>query len=237
MDTSILEDLGLSKGEVKVYLVLLSIGVNKVGKVIENTGMASSAVHNAVNSLIDKGLISYIKKGKIKFYKAVSPKQLVNFVEDKKRRIQKLLPELELKQKLAGQKNDGEVFEGTRGIISMLNLLIDGARRGQDYLFFAINVVEKNSDIQRFFLNYDVKRKEKGLRIRGIAPESLVQLFKTRRILKMKYSKTPIPGNISICGDKMAMFSWGDKPVGYLIKSKQLSTMYKNYFESVWGDK
>ncbi|MBW3003756.1 helix-turn-helix domain-containing protein, partial [Candidatus Woesearchaeota archaeon] len=45
MDTTILEDLGLSSGEIKVYLALLELGSTKVGRVIEKTGMASSAVH------------------------------------------------------------------------------------------------------------------------------------------------------------------------------------------------
>jgi len=101
MDISILEDLGLSKGEIKVYLSLLEQGSTKVGSLIEKTRMASSAVHNSLNTLVDKGLVSYIKRGKIRFYKAVPPKQLISFVEDKKRKLQTILPELEKKQMLS----------------------------------------------------------------------------------------------------------------------------------------
>ena len=54
MDTSLLEDIGLSKGEIKVYLTLLNLGNTKVGYIIEKSGMASSAVHNAINTLIEK---------------------------------------------------------------------------------------------------------------------------------------------------------------------------------------
>ena len=87
MDISILEELGLSKGEAKLYLTLLQIGESKVGGIIGKSNMASSAVHNSVNSLINKGIVSYIKKGKIKFYQAVPPKQLIEFIEGKKKRF------------------------------------------------------------------------------------------------------------------------------------------------------
>ena len=235
MDTSILEDLGLSKGEIKTYLTLLELGSTKVGAVIEKSGMASSAVHNSINTLIEKGLVSYIKKGKIKYYQAVPAKQLIDFIEEKKKRIQKILPELELKQKLAKEKQEAEIFEGTKGITTMLNLLIEDAKKGDEYLFFATNVKEQNKEIQRFFLKYDVKRKDKGLIVKGLAPKEIKKLFVNRKILNMKYLDYPIPSNISICKDKIAFFSWGEKPVGYLIESKQISDMYREYFNRTWN--
>jgi len=234
MDTSILENLGLSKGEINVYLTLLELGANKVGRIIEKSGMASSAVHNSVNSLIDKGLISYIKKGKIKFYQAVPPKQLIDFIETKKKKLEQILPELELKQKLAEQKQEAEIFEGTKGIIAMLTLLIDNTKKNDEYIFFSINVKEHNEDIQKFLLNYDLKRNEKRLKVRGLAPKKMMKLFKNRKILGMKYPDYPIPSNISVCNGRVAFFSWGDKPVGYLIKSQQIAEMYQDLFDSIW---
>ena len=65
MDTTTFENLGLSQGEIKIYLTLLELGSTKVGLIIEKSNMASSAVHNSLNALLDKGFISYIKKGKI----------------------------------------------------------------------------------------------------------------------------------------------------------------------------
>ncbi len=237
MDTAILEEIGLSKGEVSVYFSLLRLGETKVGNIIEKSGMASSAVHNSVNTLIEKGLVSYIKKGKIKFYQAIPPKQILGFIEDKKKKFLKILPELELQQKKAEEKQDAEIFESTKGIISMLNILIEDTRRGDEYLFFAINVKEINEEIQEFFEMYDAKRKARGLIVNGLSSKDLKKLFIKRKILKMKYVDFPIPSNISICKDRIAFFSWGEKPVGYLIKSKQIAEMYKKYFKDVWNQK
>ncbi len=234
MDSSILEDLGLSKGEIKVYLALLELGPNKVGKIIEKSGMASSAVHNSVNALAGKGLVTFIKKGKIKSYQAVPPKQLVEFIEEKRKKLLEILPELELKQKLAKEKQEAEIFEGTKGITSMLNILIEDAKKDDEYLFFAINIEDQNKEIQNFFLKYDLKRKEKGLITKGLAPENLKNLFENRKMLKMKYADFPMPSNVSICKNKVALFSWEEKPVGYLIKSRQISAMFRSLFNCIW---
>ena len=51
----------------------------------------------------------------------------------------------------------------------------------------------------------------------------------------MKYPNFPIPSNISLCKNKVAIFSWGEKPVGYLIKSKQIAKIYKEFFHQIWS--
>lgn len=235
MDTSVLEEFGLSKGEIKIYLALLESGETKVGFIIEKSGMASSAVHNSLNTLLEKGLVSYIKKGKIKHYKAVSPGQLLNFIENKKKRILEILPELELKQKKSEEKQEAEIFEGTKGIIAMLNLIIKDVKKGDDYLFFAVNVNEHNKEIQDFFSVYDIKRKEKGLIINGLAKQEFKAFFIKRKFLKMRYTNLPIPSNISLCNNRVALFSWEDRPIGYLIESKQIADIFRNFFYEVWN--
>lgn len=234
MDTSVLENLGLSKGEIKVYITLLRLGSTKVGSIIEKSNMASSAVHNSINSLIEDGLVSYIKSGKIKYYQAVPPKQLVDFIDDKKKRILQILPELESEQRLSKEKQEADIFEDIKGVTSMLNILIEDAKKGDEYLFFSANVKGLNEEIQQFFMKYDAKRKDKGLVVKGLAPKKLKFLFENRKILKMKYTSFPIPSNTSIFKNKIALISWEEKPVGYLIKSKQIFENFREYFNQVW---
>ncbi|MBI2564384.1 hypothetical protein HYV79_00135 [Candidatus Woesearchaeota archaeon] len=236
MDTLILEDLGLSKGEIKTYLTLLELGTTKVGAIIEKSGMASSAVHNSINTLIEKGLVSYIKKGKIKQYQAVPPKQLLDFIEEKKKRLSNILPELEIKRK-GVERQEAEIFEGIKGIMVMLTLLIEDAKKGDEYYFFATYLKDKNKEIQDFFRKFDIKRAEKGLYVRGIAQKDIKELFIGRKILHMKYADFPIPSDISICQSKVALIAWSEKPIGYLIRSKQISQMYQEYFNKIWKHK
>lgn len=231
-----MEDMGLTKGEIKIYLTLLELGSTKVGNVIEKSNMASSAVHNSINSLIEKGLVSFVKKGKIKFYRAASSKQLVNLLDDRKRRILEILPELEAKEEKSKDKQEAEVFEGIKGVTTMLNTVIENAKKGEDYLFFASGEIpERNEEIQEFFYKYDSKRESKGLIAKGLAPLEMKPLFEKRTYLKMKYPKFPIPSSIVIHKNRVVFFSWEKKPVGYLIHSQQIAKNFRDLFKRMWN--
>ena len=237
MDTSILEDIGLSKGEIKVYLNLLEIGRTKIGKVIKKSDMASSAVHNAINSLIDKGLASYIIRGKIKYYDSTNPKHLINFLDAKKRNLQNILPELLQKQKQEKDVNEAEIYTGLKGIMNMLLELIEDGKKSDEYLFFSADVEFMNKEIQDFFRKFDPIRKEKGLKTKGFAPLRLKKYYEGRTkkyFMQMKYTTEPLPPNMGIFKNKITLLTWGEKPVGYLIHSQQLANIYRNFFTLLW---
>jgi len=234
MDTTILEELGLSKGEIKVYLTLLQLGTTKVGSVIEKSNMASSAVHNSLNTLLEKGLVSFIKKGEIKHYQASPPEYIGKFTKQKLEKFNEFLPELKRTQRLSGDKQEAEVFEGMKGVAAMLNLLIEDAKRGDKHFFFSSFYNGKNKEIQDFFERYDFDRKEKGLRVQGLALKELKPFFEERKRINVRYPDVPIPTDINLCNNKVTIIAWGEKPIGYLIRSKEIYQKYLEYFEKIW---
>ena len=239
METLALENIGLTNAEIKIYLSLLELGQTKVGSIIEKSGLQSSVVHNTLNKLKEKGIISYIKKDKIKHYNATSPNNLIGFIEEKKKQIQKILPELLLKQKLAKGKNEAEVYQGTKGITNLLLEFIEDGKKGDEFLFFAADVEKTNEEIQDFYKKYDPKRKNKGLIVKGIVPSKIKHLFKERikqNFMEVKFTSTKIPPNMGIFRNKICMLNWGEKPIGYIIHSKQIAKQYKEFFNSIWDD-
>lgn len=234
MEEEIFQNLGFTYAEAKIYLILLGLGSVKVGRIIEKSGLQSSTVHNTLNSLTDKGYITHILIGKIKVYQAVNPKNILKEFKDKEAKFESILPSLEQKHRFGEEKPKAEIFEGTKGIINLLNELIENAKPKDNYYFFAMDESGLNEEIQKFFEIYDAKRKDKCLIVRGIARNELKHLFEKRKILKMKYVKHEIPSNISICNNKMAIISWGEKPTGILIKSEQICKSQIEFFESLW---
>lgn len=79
------------------------------------------------------------------------------------------------------------------------------------------------------------KRKDKGLIIKGIANSSIRNLFEKRKYLKMRYTPLPVPANTGICNNKMVLISWGKKPTGVLIKSKDIIEKQRKFFNA-FGD-
>ena len=235
MDTKILEDIGLTQGEIKVYLALLESGPTTAGKILEKANIQNSVFHFCVNRLIEKGLVSYIKKNKFRIYQAADPDNFLIYLKDKEKQVENLLPELKQKQTLAKEKQEVELFEGMKGVITLMNALIEDAKRGEEFLFFAPEL-EKSEEIQKFYERYDAKRKAKGLITKGIAPRKLKSLFDKRTYLQMRYTDSPVPANSGICNDKMAIISWGEKPTGVLIHSKHIVEKQKEFFNSLWDN-
>ena len=87
MDITILEDLGLSITEIKVYLSLLELGSSTAGPILEKSQLQNSVVHRAINTLITKGLINFILEGKRKIYQATDPENFITYIDEKKKRF------------------------------------------------------------------------------------------------------------------------------------------------------
>jgi sugar-specific transcriptional regulator TrmB len=234
MEQEILQEFGFTQAEAKIYLVLLKLGSVKVGQIIEKSGLQSSTTHNTLHSLIEKGFVTYILKGKMKLYQAVEPKLILEQFKEKEKKFQEVLPKLESLHKFVEEKQSAEIYEGTKGIITMLNELIEDAKPNDTYYFFAVDVSGLNKEIQNFFERYDTKRKAKKLIVKGLTKNELKPLFKKRKYINMRYVDFPIPSNISICNDKMVLINWGEKPNGILIKSKQIIESEKKFFEELW---
>ena len=98
MDTQILEDLGFTNAEIKVYLALLELGVSTSGPIIDKSKLQSSVVHSTLNKLINKGFVSFVKQGQRNHYQAANPKNISEYIDEKKKEFENLLPELIQKQ-------------------------------------------------------------------------------------------------------------------------------------------
>ena len=90
MDTKILEDIGLSNSEIKVYIALLELDKSTAGPIIDKSNLPSSVVYMSLHKLLGKGLISFIKEGQIKHYQASNPDHLVQFIDEKKETDKKI---------------------------------------------------------------------------------------------------------------------------------------------------
>jgi len=235
MEIGVLEEIGFSKNEVKVFLSLLKEGESKAGKIISETNLQSSAVYNAINSLIHKGFISYIKKSQVKYYKACDPEAITNYIETKKQEYLSLIPQL---NKYKNTDQDGvEFFRSLKGIKIMLFELIKDAEKGEVYRFFSVEDPEKYKiATENVYELQKPIRTEKGIRTKGLFHERTRSLAKKASITKKRYLNFPMPPNTQMMNDKVAIISWeGKEPSGILIHSKDIAKSYVNFFEHMWN--
>ena len=82
----------------------------------------------------------------------------------------------------------------------------------------------------------DLKRKEAGFHIKGIASKDMIPYLKKRpKFLNMRYTSLPFPENMSIVENNVFIVSWEEKPVSFLIKSKQIADSYRRLFNQIWN--
>ena len=238
MDIEILEDIGLTRAEIKVFLALLELGSSTAGKVVEKSGLQNAVVHRAFHSLAEKALITTIKEGKINRYQAIEPKQLLNFIEEKKARLEKILPELEAKREQAKQKPQARIYHGVRGVKELITLMIDTDVK--DY--YAYGGPQKADDLLGHFFweNFHAKRVKKQIKAQLLFHSSLKWWademnkkfkFTTVRITKKEFEELT---ETIICGNRVAIIIYLDKPFGFLIEEELAAKSYRKFFALLW---
>lgn len=236
MDTEILNEVGFSDAEKRVYLSLLEHGMSTAAPVLKRTGLQNSVFYRTIYRLIEKGFVSFIKKGKIKHYKAADPEILLVYLKEREGKLKELIPALKSKQQLSTEKEEAELYSGFKGVKTMMYSLIEDSKKGEEYYFFGTKAGIYPTLQERIYLAYDQLRKEKGLMAFGIHHISVKPYMKKGRYPEMRYADFPIPQTMSIFRDKIAIIAWGDleKPIGLLIISKEIAEQYKQFFKEMW---
>ena len=172
MNPKILEEIGLTEGEAKVYLALLRISTTKTGHLIAEAGVSSSKVYKILDRLEKKGLVGHVIKAKTKYFTAMPPKRIVEYLEEKektlfekKEMIKKIVPELEMEQKLAKERSESTLYEGLQAIKNFYNNILDDLKAGETYYVLGATYGENFPGLRAFFQNYHTRRAKKKIRI------------------------------------------------------------------------
>ncbi len=236
MDTKILEDLGFTNAEIKVYLALLELGLSTAGPIIEKSGLQSSVVHMTLNKLVNKGFASFIKEGQRNHYQASDPKHISDYIDEKKKQFEKLLPELTLKQEMAKEKSEITTFKGIKGIRELLHELLEAG--GSEHHTFGSSK-ESLMMGDAFWMSYHKKRAEKGIKAKLLFNESLrkwcdVNLYPDAQYKFTKMGFEPLTETI-IRNDKIGIILWTENPIGILIHNKIAAQSYDKFWEIMWN--
>ena len=137
MDLKLLEEIGLTQGEVKVYQALLRLGPSKTGELCAAAGVSSSKVYKILDRLRAKGLAGQVLKEGVKHYVAMEPRRVLDYLDEKQEQlagkrqlIEKMLPELEKQKKGAGRKTSVSVHEGLRPVTNLFRNILDELKAG-----------------------------------------------------------------------------------------------------------
>ena len=238
MDELVLSDIGLTAGESKVYLGLLELGECNAGDIKRKSGLQNSVVHLCLNNLIQKGLINYVQKGRRRFYTATNPKHLLDFIDEKRRKIQQIMPSLLQKQKNTATHRV-VVFEGVKGLRAMLEDMLLELHRGEEYVVLG-SPKEAHELFEPFLLDFHERRQSLKIHMRAVYKSDAKEYAELRRKMKfvqIKYLPDSVdsPMWINVYHDKTLLFITGDVLLGIVIESKIVANNFKEYFTLMWN--
>lgn len=241
IDISVLEDIGFTNAQIKVYLAIIELGETKTGEIIRKTKLHSSVVYNALNWLIEEGLASFILKGEIKYFYATDPSNLLKFIEDKKERIEKILPNLMIKRNSVKPKQEAQVFLGWKGIYAAFNKILEVLPKNSEYIAFGAGFEEQyTEEAKHFFREYQKKRALKKYKIKIIVNESTRKQVKKYQWYpkfgkpEYRYIQGFAPVGVIIFGDNIMHVAFEETPVAVIISSKQISSSFRRMFYNMW---
>lgn len=249
MIKNILEKVGFSEKEIKVYLAIIEIGQTTASIIAKKTKLNRTTMYDILDNLIRKGLVSKYKKESKTYFNALSPEKLLNYldrekeekekiIEDQKESIKKILPQLISMQNIYSKnKPKVQFFEGEKGMREAYedSLTSDGL-----ILAYA-NVEEMHKGLPNFFPNYYKRRAENKIHIKTILPQNKESIARAKKNKKEMRTTKFLPDEkmifspeINIYNNKILFVSWKEE-MAIIIESKELADFHKLTFELVWN--
>jgi HTH-type transcriptional regulator, sugar sensing transcriptional regulator len=237
MDTTALENIGLTQNEAKIYILLNKQNTKTVGELVKNIEIHRSRIYDALERLIKKGLVNFVTINKVKHYSALPPEKLLDLLETKKEKIQEIIPNLKQLQQKQETNQRIQAYQGINGI----KILLKETLNAKEYVVFgapqeSIKILSKT-----YWKNYNQKLNEQKITTKMIFDENLrnwsKQLKKINPTTKIKYLEKQFDNltETFILNDKTIIIAWSELPLGILITDKSIAKSYKQFFNMLWN--
>lgn len=234
----ILEEIGLTKTEARVYERLLQIGECSIGILQKSLETHPQIVYRAIDSLIKKGLVISTRKKNKKYVSAEHPRKLEEMEKEKISKLKDFLPELLhlMKPKKGAIVKTSIGFEAIR---SFRRTAINELKRNESLLIIGGSGDRFYDVMGKSYDEIENKRIKKKIHKKLLAFSSEKEKFHKdahRLYTDFRYfsSEHPTISSINIFGDNVGIIIWATEPILIHIKSAEVATSYRHYFDELW---
>ncbi len=237
-----LKKVGFSDKEARVYLALLELGSSPVQAVAQKAEVNRATTYVVLESLMKKGIVSTVEKGKKTHYAAENPSALLRLfrlqekeIQEKEAEFKNALPELDAIFNLAGEKPRVRYFEGKAGLLAMQEDFL--ASRVKEFL-----AVYPADEFQKIFTEeerkrYTALREKLGISVRTIYTRTdgpVKDLPIKGEWVFLAKDRFPFSSDVTIYGDRVAFVALKGKLMGVIIDSDQIAHTLRLIFELAW---
>ncbi len=239
MDEQILEEIGLTRNEIKIYIALLKLGASATGKIIENTGLHRAIVYDTLDKLMQKGIVSFVIQNNRKVFKAYDPKRLNEYLEEKKQKLNIIIPELSQIYQIPKFETATNIYEGKEGIKTIFEDII----KTKPKFYYVFASYGGATEILPFYLKHFYDRIEKlHINLKGILIDTPQGRQRGKEVevhknVELRYMPKEFvsPATTYLYNGNVAFIMWSkETPMAILIENKNLYESFLNYFNVLW---
>jgi sugar-specific transcriptional regulator TrmB len=242
----ILEQLGFTRLQAKIYLSCLELGAQPASVIAKKAGLKRGHTYNLLSQMKDGGYIQEFIKDGVRNFISCSPTTLLSILSNRAQEIEvrkeKLMqampilnairnpliiqPKVRFYQGIDGIK---EVYDDTiREDVGTIYAICDW-----DYLF----PPSKSKELHDWMWNYAERRSKKRIIFRAIANKSTESDVAFRRGQKRKIKMLRgvyLPVEMMVYGSKVAFMSSKEDMVGVIIEDAAIADTLRNLHKAIW---
>lgn len=242
MDKGVLIGFGLSNREAEAYYSLLQVDELLASELSERTKESRTNTYDTLNSLIKKGLVSYVIKNNRKYFMAAHPKKLLDWLEIRREEIEKekeiakkIIPDLLNLKRPKEKKVEVEVYEGKEGLRTMFKETVESSKETKkEFLIFgAVAGILRELD-PIYHERYYRERKKYKIKSRYIFIEG--EKYPIAPYSKYKHLPKTYKSFVATCihGNEVSFWLLTKPEIVILIRNKELAETYRSNFEALW---
>ncbi|NQU98196.1 hypothetical protein HQ533_01910 [Candidatus Woesearchaeota archaeon] len=225
-----LQRLGLTEKESLIYLGLVRQGESTANQVAKQTSTNRTVTYNILQQLIEKDLITYIKKGGKRYYSIANPESLLYRVREQEHLAQELVQEIKKVRVEPSSYKNVEVLEGKEGV----KVIHEEIRKAK-----GLRILNATGLIFQH-LKYGARHLVKEIELESNAKIIANQSMKKTPLVKYQFERKYLPKEAEnyattfIFNNKVIIQVLKDKPFMIIIENKEVYDGYKKDFDVLW---
>ncbi|MFA6214570.1 MAG: helix-turn-helix domain-containing protein [Candidatus Micrarchaeia archaeon] len=235
-ETEVLQELGLTQNEARLYFLLLKCGKAKATDLAARSGMHRRVVYDTLVQLEKKGMAGIAEVGGVKTFTPSPPSSLLSFLDEKRDAMEGILPSLSRVFE-AEKATSASVMHGRQAVKTIVEDIL--ALRADYCVYYG--QMQIHDALPKFIRIFYAKKKKLGIKSRMILLDT-AQARERGAMIPLSENKfidpsAPSPGVWWTYADRLALVLWHEEPTVILIKDEHLAKTFRQTFDRLFDSK
>jgi sugar-specific transcriptional regulator TrmB len=233
----ILQDIGLTKNESRVYLSLLKKKTATAVEIAEESKVHRVNVYDAIKKLKLHGLVTEMQLENKKVFVVSQPKNIMNILKEKELKLSNILPELELQHSINKKTCDIQMFESQNAIRKQFLRFVE---RSEPIYYWGLPKIILSligKDFQEEIHKRRAAKQQWMYHIYNSDADERSRYLNTLPFTKSRCSQPAMdsPVATAVCGEELVLnLVTQEKVITVSIINKALAQAYEKYFWVLW---